>query len=99
MTRLKIDAAFEAANVPRRMEIEAYWSATICNFVQRGRGLSIIEPFTAEDFAASGGTVRPFEPPIDFSFVEVRQARAVDPPLLTSFIATLERLLAPKLII
>jgi len=97
MTRLKIDAAFEAANVARRLEIEAYWSATICSLVERGLGLSIIEPFTAEDFAARGGTVRPFEPAIDFSFVQVRQARTVDPPLLTAFVVTLEQCLAAKL--
>ena len=98
MTRLKIDAAFEAANVTRRLELEAFWSATICSMVERGLGLSIIEPFTAEDFAARGGTVRPFEPAIDFSFVQVRQARALDPPLVTSFLATLEQCLAPRLI-
>jgi DNA-binding transcriptional LysR family regulator len=97
MTRLKVDAAFEAANVTRRLEIESHWSATICNMVERGLGLSIIEPFTAEDFAARGGTVRPFEPVIDFSFVQVRQARAVDPPLVTAFLATLEQCLAPRL--
>jgi DNA-binding transcriptional LysR family regulator len=97
MTRLKIDAAFEAANVTRRLELEAYWSATICSMVERGLGLSIIEPFTAEHFAARGGTVRPFEPVIDFSFVQVRQARALDPPLVTAFLATLEQCLTPRL--
>ena len=98
MTRLKIDAAFEAANVHRRLELEGYWSATICSLVERGLGLSIIEPFTAEAFAARGGIVRPFEPAIDFTFVQVRQARATEPPLLAAFIKTFERCVAPRLI-
>ncbi|MCK6452735.1 MAG: LysR substrate-binding domain-containing protein [Alphaproteobacteria bacterium] len=98
MTRMKIDAAFEAANVQRRLELEGHWSATICSLVERGLGLSIIEPFTAEAFAARGGIVRPFEPAIDFTFVQVRQSRAADPPLLAAFIDTFERCVAPWLI-
>lgn len=85
MTRLKIDAAFQAANVTRRLTLEAHWSASICSLVGRGLGVSIIEPFTAESFAQRGGTVRPFEPAVDFSFVQVRQARPMDPPLVTAF--------------
>lgn len=94
MTRLKIDAAFEAANVTRANAIEAYWSVSICSLVERGLGVSIIEPFTAENFAQRGGIVRPFEPVIDFSFVQVRQSRPVDPPLVTAFAGIFDETLA-----
>jgi len=99
LTRYKIDSAFEAASVPRRLEIEALWSAAICSFVARGMGVSIIEPFTAQEFAAAGGVVvRPFTPVIDFSFAMVRPAGTEMSPLLAEFVEVLEDALAPHLL-
>ena len=42
MTRMKIDAGFEAANVARHMEIQAEGSASVCNLVAHGLGVSIM---------------------------------------------------------
>ena len=70
-TRLKIDAAFRAANVQRRLEVEARWSASVCGFVAQGFGLSIIEPFSATALRRIGFEVRPLSEPLDFSFASI----------------------------
>lgn len=98
MTRMKVDATFDAANVPRRMEIEGRWSASICSLVSGGLGVSIIEPFTAQEYASNGGIVRPFIPEMGFSFVIVRPAKTDMPPILKEFVETFNEALAPYLI-
>lgn len=70
-TRLRIDAAFAAANVSRRMEIEARWAASVAGLVAAGLGLSIIDPFSAHNFRLQGGVVRPLVDEIIFSFASV----------------------------
>lgn len=70
-TRLKIDAAFAAANVSRRMEIEARWAASVAGMVSAGLGLSIVDPFTAHSYQLAGGTVRPLAEEIHFSFAAI----------------------------
>ncbi|GEO36447.1 transcriptional regulator [Skermanella aerolata] len=92
-TRFKIDSAFRAANIERRLEMEARWSAVICNMVSLGLGLSIIEPFTASSFAGKGLEVRPINVMIDFSFATVMPLGKEESPLLAEFIACMnERL-------
>ena len=90
MTRMKIDAAFNAANIPRRLEIEAEWSATICAMVANGLGVSIIEPFTAESFVQNGGVTKPFLPEIDYTFTQIRKAGTPRAPLAEDFMATFD---------
>ena len=85
MTRMKIDSAFEAANIPRRMEIQAEWSASIFGLVGRGLGVSIIEPFTASDYASHGVVVRPISPKIDFTFLELRRSNASKDSTINAF--------------
>src|SRR3546814_3627809 len=41
MTRFRIDAVFDSANIRRNRQIETRWSATICALVDRGLGVSI----------------------------------------------------------
>ena len=97
MTRFRVDAAFQAANVTRRLMIEARWSVTVCRFVALGRGVSIIEPFTAH-YANHGAVVRPLREEIDFSFTEVRPLHQEERPLLAEFLATMEARLEPFLV-
>lgn len=97
-TRIKIDSVFEAYSVPRKMEIEALYSATICSLVSCGLGVSIIEPFTAHNFEHSGGIVRPFEPVVDYSFVMVRPSGTDIFPLLAELLDMLHIALDPYLI-
>ena len=88
-TRLKIDAAFNAANIERRLEIETRWSASVCGFVAQGFGVSIIEPFTAAALQAMGFGLRPLAETITFSFAAVVPRHKAVSCLTTEFIELL----------
>jgi len=96
-TRMKIDAAFRAANVSRMLALETRTSATICALVLHGAGVSIIEPFSALGFAALGGVVRPLAEQIDFSFVQVMPSGTEKPPIMIDFLDLFEQHVAPHL--
>lgn len=66
-----IDAAFEQERVERRLQIDVYSSAEACALVSRGAGVSIVEPFTARDYAPAVAVV-PFEPRIRYLFRALR---------------------------
>ncbi len=59
-----IDRIFERAGVTRRLVAETQVNAMICEMVQRGVGLAIVDPFTAADYAARGVVAVPFRPSI-----------------------------------
>lgn len=84
-TRSKINAAFNAANVERRLEIETRWSASICGFVAQGFGVSIIEPFTASALHGMGFEVRPLAETIAFSFAAIFSRHKAPSMLATEF--------------
>lgn len=64
--RLKIDQVFQAANVPRREQLETSLAATVIGLVAQGVGVSIVDPFSASTFANDRYVVRPFSPRITF---------------------------------
>ncbi|MGE9126162.1 LysR substrate-binding domain-containing protein, partial [Escherichia coli] len=47
-----IDQVFETATVARKLVIETPLSEVACSFVAGGAGVSIVDPFTAQEFAA-----------------------------------------------
>lgn len=64
-----IDSVFEHAHVSRRLHIDAFASDSACAFVAAGVGVSIVEPFTATEYARSGQLIiKPFRPPILYQF-------------------------------
>jgi DNA-binding transcriptional LysR family regulator len=65
--RFEIDQAFEEAGVKRSIGVVAQLSAVVCQLVECGRGVGIVDPFTAADFAERGVVVRPFRPAIFFN--------------------------------
>ena len=87
-TRSKINAAFNAANVERRLEIETRWSASVCGFVAQGFGVSIIEPFTASALRGIGFEVRPLAKTISFSFAAISPRHKVANALAIEFADT-----------
>lgn len=67
--RVRIDAAFAAAGVRRRLIVDTQLSASACQLVACGAGVSLIEPVTAADFAELDViTVRPFLPEISYAY-------------------------------
>ncbi len=68
-TRSETDLFLSAGGTRPRIVAEAQLSASICELVAAGAGLSIIEPVTALHFAAAGRvTVRPLSPEQPFRY-------------------------------
>ena len=67
-----VDAVFEQDRIDRRTQIDVYSSAEACALAARGVGVSIVEPFTARDYARSGIAIVPFEPKIRYLFRAMR---------------------------
>lgn len=67
--RHAIDQLFEKGGVARRMTAQAFVSDSACALVANGFGVSIVEPFTALEYARRGVlAVRPFRPAVVYNF-------------------------------
>lgn len=67
--RHAIDTVFERAGVRRRLAVQAFASSSACSLVANGSGVSIVEPFTAEQFGKTGQlVVKPFAPAVHYQF-------------------------------
>jgi DNA-binding transcriptional LysR family regulator len=64
--RHMIDRAFDAVGVARQLRLETHLSELACRLVESGAGVSIVDPFTAVEFAEDGLVMRPFQPRIQF---------------------------------
>ncbi|MCC0064951.1 MAG: LysR family transcriptional regulator [Defluviimonas sp.] len=68
-TRSETDVFLSSANARPRIVAEAQLSASICELVAGGAGLSIVEPVTAASFAAAGRVIaRPLHPEQPFRY-------------------------------
>lgn len=63
LIRHRIDMA--CAGVPRRMMIETPLSAIACAMVAEGMGVTIVDPFSAEEFRGRGVAIRRFLPNVE----------------------------------
>lgn len=64
-----IDGIFEQAGVERRTTAHAFVSNSACALVANGFGVSIVEPFTAHEFARRGVLeLRSFRPSVTYEF-------------------------------
>lgn len=98
-TRLAIDSMFRSENVHRNIEMEASWSIAVSSMVSNGLGVSVIDPFTAQIAKQCGCVVRPFSPPIDYSFALLRAQGAATNALVDDFAKSVQRrLVALKLV-
>jgi len=93
-TRLAIDSVFRSENVHRKTEMDATWSIAVSSMVSSGLGVSVIDPFTAQVAKQCGCVVRPFSPPIDYSFAVLRPQGAPANALVDAFIQAVQRHLA-----
>ena len=66
IVRRRIDQAFDDAKVKRTVAMEAPMAPSICAFVARGLGVSVVNPLYVGAFAPAL-VVRPFKPRIDSS--------------------------------
>lgn len=68
LIRHRIDAAFAETGVPRQLRVETPLSEIACALVSSGIGVSIVDPFTAAEFAGRGVVAKSFRPQIGFDF-------------------------------
>lgn len=62
----QLKTAFDMAAVPWVPHVEGHLFSPNCRMVAEGVGVSIVDPFTAHDFADQGLAFRPFEPDIPY---------------------------------
>ncbi|AXF76790.1 LysR family transcriptional regulator [Erwinia tracheiphila] len=70
--RQLLDQLFNEQGVVRRMVMETHSAASVCSMVRAGVGISVVNPLTAVDYAASGVAIRRFSADIPFTVSLIR---------------------------
>lgn len=89
--RQLLDTLFNEQGVDRRLVMETHSAASVCAMVREGIGLSIVNPLTALDYAASGVHLRPFSNEVPFTVSLIRPLHRPLSALVTAFIEHLRR--------
>ncbi|CBG89622.1 LysR family transcriptional regulator [Citrobacter rodentium] len=88
--RQLLDALFNEHRVKRRMVVETHSAASVCALVRAGAGLSVVNPLTALDYAASGVTVRRFSINVPFTVSLIRPLHRPSSALVDAFSSHLQ---------
>lgn len=91
MTYQRLGNAFAAANSNWNVVAETQYFATACSFVKYGAGVSVVDPFTAANYAKKGLVRRPFEPTIHYDVGILYPADRVRSRLLEEFVALFKK--------
>ncbi|EDF8781267.1 LysR family transcriptional regulator [Salmonella enterica] len=83
--RQLLDTLFAEHQVKRRMVVETHSAASVCAMVRAGAGVSIVNPLTALDYAASGVTVRRFSIDVPFTVSLIRPLHRSASALVDAF--------------
>ncbi len=75
LLRYRIDTVFATHEVSRVMRTEVQLTMSVCAMVAAGYGVSIVDPFSAYEYAGHGLVVRPFAPRITFDVTTLRSAQ------------------------
>ena len=75
LLRYRIDAVFADQGVSRTMRVETQLTMIACAMVASGAGVSIVDPFTAEEYAGRGVAIRPFDPTINVEMAVLYSAQ------------------------
>ena len=89
--RQLLDALFVEHDVKRRMVMETHSAASVCAMVRAGVGISVVNPLTALDYAASGVVVRPFSVDVPFTVSLIRPVHRPASALVDAFCEHLQR--------
>ena len=68
LSRFYIDEVFRKSRTPRKTLIEAATAGAACALVERGMGISIINPFTAASRPEGTIIIKPFQPEIHYQY-------------------------------
>ncbi|RLM19723.1 LysR family transcriptional regulator [Brenneria alni] len=89
--RQLLDKLFHEEDVLRQMVLETHSAASVCAMVRAGIGISIVNPLTALDYAASGVVVRPFSIDVPFIVSLIRPLHRPASALVDTFIDHLKQ--------
>jgi len=89
LSRFRIDEVFEKSRIARKAVIETATAGTACALVERGLGISIINPFTATSRPEGAIVVKPFRPEIRYEFGIISSACQPLSRISKEFIETL----------
>jgi DNA-binding transcriptional LysR family regulator len=85
-SRFRIDDVFSRHGVERAIRVETPLSEIACALVASGAGISIVDPFTAHEYATRGVVARPFEPVLQFQVAALYAAHRAPSPVAREFI-------------
>ncbi|MEN3258218.1 LysR family transcriptional regulator [Sodalis endosymbiont of Spalangia cameroni] len=89
-----LDRHFQQAGVERQGIVETHSAASVCAMVRAGVGLSIVNPLTALDYAASGVLIRPFSIAVPFTVSLIRPLHRPASALVNEISGFLQRFAA-----
>ena len=89
--RQLLDALFHEHHVQRRMVMETHSAASVCAMVRAGVGISVVNPLTALDYAASGVAIRRFSVEVPFTVSLIRPLHRPASALVNAFSQHLQR--------
>ena len=90
-SKFRIDDVFARLGVTRSIRAETPLSEIACAMVSSGLGVSIVDPFTAREYATRGVVARPFEPALQFQVAALYPAHRSLAPLARDFITELAK--------
>jgi Transcriptional regulator len=88
--RQLLDNLFNEHQVRRRMVVETHSAASICSMVRAGVGISVVNPFTALDYASSGIAIRRFSVEVPFTVSLIRPLHRPGSALVDAFVDHLQ---------
>ncbi|MFC0141706.1 LysR family transcriptional regulator [Erwinia mallotivora] len=89
--RQLLDQLFNEQGVVRRMVMETHSAASVCSMVRAGVGISVVNPLTAVDYAASGVAIRRFSAEIPFTVSLIRPLHRPSSALAEAFTIHLQQ--------
>lgn len=90
VAHLRVDAMFATHQVAPKVVAQTPQTTVACAMVSAGMGLSIVDPFTAEDAKATGVAVKPLRPSIPYEFAYVLPAKREPFAIVTKTIKALQ---------
>lgn len=96
--RQRFERAIFGKGVNLNIVVETPYSATACGLVQRGIGVSLVNPLTALSYVNQGIVFRRFSPAIPFRTLLIFPPNAPSSPTTKKFIAELRKALASALL-
>jgi DNA-binding transcriptional LysR family regulator len=95
--RQRIDAALERAGAAPRIVVETHFALSICQFVQQGAGIGLINPYCLDSVSPEGIAVRPFQPLLFFRTLLIMPPQRPASQLASDFAAIARRMAKPVL--